>query len=289
MSSVFVLRPLSLHRTWGFSIYISIIHFQKSEVVMKKITDQISKEIVAVCEGEILGIVTGAYADKKLTRVRGYKVASEEKEDAESLPLRRVLGDEDALTVRTLSFLKASEDPECPLGAKIVDTAGLCHGVLRDVLFEEESGVILSLLASNGEIAPERVVGFGDRVIVLRAPCHDGKIFRKRGVSRKRTPVDRLADTLLSFHVAPDAPAQEQKENSAEEELPAIYLEESESEEPPAFLFRDYAFLLGRKVTKTIGTEEDIVARAEDSVTPEVILRARERGKLVELTVNSRK
>ena len=254
---------------------------------MKKITDQISKEIVAVCEGEILGIVTGAYADKKLSRLRGYKVSSEEREEAEALPLRRLLGDADALTVTAASVLRESTDAECPLGAKILDTAGCCHGVLRDLLFEEESGVIRALVAEQEEIAPERVLGFGERVVVLRAPCHEGKIFRKPRPFRKRKESDGLSETLFSRRIVPAAPEEDRQNEAAVEEAPVIHLEESE--EDSAFLFRDYAFLLGRTVTKTIGTEADIVARASDTVTPDVILKARERGKLVELTVNSRK
>lgn len=253
---------------------------------MKKITDQISKEIVAVCEGEILGIVTGAYADKKLSRVRGYKVSSEEREEADALPLRRVLGDADAMTVTCALVLGESKDAECPLGAKIVDTAGSYHGVLRDLLFEETSGVILSLIAEGGEIAPERVLGFGERVVVLRAPCHDGKVFRKSAASKRKSAP--LAQTLFSLKVSPAATEDPSQENAATQEEPVVRYEEKE-DGSPAFLFRDYAFLLGRTVTKTIGTEEDIVARASDAVTPDVILRAREKGKLVELTVNSRK
>ena len=62
-----------------------------------------------------------------------------------------------------------------------------------------------------------------------------------------------------------------------------------EVDEGESFLFRDYAFLLGRKVVKNLVSGSDLIAMENDLVTPEIIVRAHRSGKLVELTVNSRK
>ena len=59
---------------------------------MRKITETLSKEVVAAAEGEIVGIVTNAYVDPKLTRIRGYKVSSEDRDTGRLLPLRKLHG-----------------------------------------------------------------------------------------------------------------------------------------------------------------------------------------------------
>ena len=255
---------------------------------MKRITDSLSKEIVAVCQGEIAGIVTNAYTDKKLSRIRGYKVSSEDRDGGRMLPLRRLLGDGDALIVRDASLLIDSAYGECPLGAKVFDTAGAFHGVLRDLVFDETDGKILTLIAEEKEIASEQVLSFGKQAVVLRAPCHDGVLFRRKAIVRKAINAENRSiekaekiEETLPLLVEENAPSLEERDSQEAQEPPIV--------EKENFLFRDYAFLLGRRVTKRIGNEADIVARVDDVVTPDVILRAREKGKLVELTVNSRK
>lgn len=242
---------------------------------MKSIVEQISKEIVAAAEGAAAGIVTNVYVTERLRCVRGYKASDDERELDLMLPLRRLLGDGDALVVRDLSALKETSLAECPLGAKIYDTAGKALGVLRDLLFEEGSGTVLSLVTGEGELPPERVLSFGKGVLVLRAPEHEKTLFRKRTSraarsSPKRAPVEAaLPSAELTLTEASD---------STEETI-----ERDES------LFQDYAFLLGRRVMKDIVGADGIVAAKDSVVTIDAVLRAHKSGKLVELTVNSRK
>ncbi len=245
---------------------------------MKSIVESISREIVAATDGRTAGIVTNVFVSEKLARVRGYKAASDESEEIGLIPLRRLIGEGDALVVRNLSAIKETTFPECPLGAKVYDTLGKLHGVLRDLLFDEKSGAVLSLVTDEGEITPERVLSFGQRVVVLRAPEHDKMFFRRSPAAKppvkKETPA--LQDVMSelpepSIPLAPPA-------GSAPEIM-----------EGESFLFRDYAFLLGRTVVKNLVNGSDLIAMENDVVTPDIIVRAHRSGKLVELTVNSRK
>ena len=233
---------------------------------MKRITDQLAKEIVAVAEGERAGVVINAFTDEKLSRVRGYKTVNDEDVAAKLLPLRRVVGDKDALVVKTRLHLKEATFPECPLGAKAYDTAGTLLGVLRDLLFDETTGNILSLEVDQKEVAPDRVLSFGKNTLVVRSPLHDDTSFKK---SAKRP----LKKTTAAFSV--------------------VTVPEKEPTETPVpsdeTFLQDYAFLLGRTIKKTILNGDAVVAKEGAVVTAEIVLRARENGKLVELTVNSRK
>jgi len=253
---------------------------------MRKITDILSKEVVSVSEGEISGIVTNGYVDEKLTRIRGYKVSREEYDEPRALPFRRILGEGDALTVRDSSALEEFTGKECPLGRKVFDSMGNYLGLLRDLLFEEESGRISALLTETGEHSPTSVLRFGKNALLLRAPAHEKKVFRcRRGTPHKKAavaPKDEGASSLAADALT--FPAESTAEERAEEAL--TFIERKPREGSPK---QDYTFLLGRKILRTVGPETDPIAYAEDIVTPEVLLKARERGKLVELTVNSKK
>ena len=249
---------------------------------MKKITESLSKEIVAAQEGEIVGIVTNAYVDKKLSRVRGYKVSSDDRDAGRLLPLRRLVSESDALIVRGVAVLQEPSLPDCPLGAKVFDTTGNFVGILRDLLFDEKTGAILTLVADEGEIDPARVVGFGKSAVLLRAPCHEGFVFRVRSAGYRRKKITPPLPLQASETEAPLASTE-----SIPSELPAP--ETTIPEHAKELFAGEYAFLLGRKVLKPILFGQEIIAQSESLVTPETIAKAREKGKLVELTVNSRK
>ena len=225
---------------------------------MNRITDRLSKPVVAASEGVTAGIVINLFTDKKLARVRGYKVVNDESDEARILPLRRVLGDADALVVKSVTALLPAAFPECPLGAKVFDTAGALIGTLRDLVFDPQSGAVLSLVVDQAELSAKDVLNFCKDTVVLRAPVHEKTQFKK--------PAKRAARSVALSNPAPEKP-----------------------QDAADFPFRDYAFLLGRRLKKTILNGDAVVANEGDPVTPEVILRARESGKLVELTVNSRK
>ena len=255
---------------------------------MKMITDTLSKEIIAVREGEIVGIATNVYTDEKLSRVRGYKVSNEERDEGALLPLRRLIGQGDALVMRTISALEEPKGAECPLGAKIYDSVGVYRGILRDLLFDEVKGGVLSLITDEEAFAPDRVITYGKRAVILRAPCHDKLVFRSspRRPSRTEKTVS-LSEEALPTPEDSTLPLSTEIEESAplpDVEAPA---EEMIEREKDSSLFK-YAFLLGRTTVKDIGNEASI-AKAGEIVTPDVIYRAREQGKLVELTLNSRK
>lgn len=246
---------------------------------MKRITDTLSKEIIAAAEGEIAGIVTNLYADAKLTRLRGYKVSTDERDEGWMLPIARVLGEGDAIVIRHQASLQEPYLAECPIGAKVYDTAGACYGTLRDVCFDETSGKILCLITDEGEIAPDHTLSFGKSAVVLRAPAHEKTLFRK-GTS-KRAKKKRTVSATPGLPPALSSIAEEvlaeRKETPTEWEGSPENTELQEGTE--------YAFLLGRTVMKDLGE----IARASERVTPDVIRKARTLGKLVELTVNSRK
>ncbi len=55
------------------------------------------------------------------------------------------------------------------LGRRVLTEAGTGHGTVRDVAFAPETGRILAVLTTRGEVAADRVLGLGDYALVVRA------------------------------------------------------------------------------------------------------------------------
>ena len=266
---------------------------------MRKITDYISKEIVTIADAEIRGIVTNAYVTDKLSRVKGFKVSCEEQEDARCLPLYRIVGEGDALTASNKNALQVNSYKECPLGSKIFDSTGRSLGVLRDVVFDETRGEIISLLTNEETFSPTLVIAASKSAVVLRAAMHEGKRFAKPGAkshhTHKRGDASVLStDTLYKETSRPFAEKDQESQEEMRISLAPIVEANTENTElseetKKTFMLGEYEFLLGRKVLKEVSSNGEIVAEKGEIVRAETIKNAREKGKLVELTVNSKK
>ncbi len=269
---------------------------------MKRITDHLSKEIVIISEGEIAGIVTNAYVKEKLGRVIGWRVSSEEKEEESLVPLGRIVGFADALTVQNASAVKPSPYMPCPLGAKMYDSAGRFIGVFRDLCFDEKTGRTLSVLSDEKEFDPSLVVGVSAKAVVFRAEEHAEKRFAKAprnkvGQAEKRTR-RKINENALSLFSEGERQAEEQAtpqeeiiETQEATEINRTEIESSalsEESEKTEFL-GDYGFLLGRTVLKDVLSGGAVIAKKGSEVSAEIVEEARAKGKLVELTVNSKR
>ena len=304
---------------------------------MKKITDYISKEVVTIAEGMVAGIVSNACVGEKLTRVRGWKITSDDKDETGFVPLRRILGDMDAIILPRQNSIQPNPTFACPLGAEIFDSKGRFLGILRDLVFDEETGLTHSLLADEKEFSPKLVVSAGKQAIIFRAEEHAEKTFRLRAAEKDGYALKKHRDraekqknqsgissaldlgfspvetesTQTSFGasaVSFESPIQKAMTQSIDEEGMDVSKAETNATEDAAiplysenensdssdqndnsFSFGAYGFLLGRTLTKNLIHERVVLAPKGCVVDAEILNKARAFGKLVELTVNSKR
>ncbi len=269
---------------------------------MKKITDHIAKEVVTVAEAKIAGVVTNAGVNEKLGRVKGWIVCSDESDASLFVELGRVVGDEDALTVRSENALKSGARIPCPLGAKIFDSCGRAVGILRDLVFDEITGASEALLTDDGELSPSLVIGASENAVVVRAAEHENRSFKKIGArsikasKNVKTPEISERNAFVEDHTfarederaqenLPDLPKTNPK---TENEISSENSDISDENKKMDYL-GDYGFLLGRTLLKNVFSDGEILAKRGETVSARIIEDARDMGKLVELTVNSRK
>jgi len=249
---------------------------------MYKITENLSKTVLSLADAADLGLVTNACVSAKLSAVKGWLVASEEHDDEGMIELRRVLGQKDALTVMNTSAVKAPRGMRCPLGAKVYDSEGTFIGILRDLLFREEDGHTTSLIVDEIPCDPSLVMAASLHSVILRAPSH--QTLRTRRAPSKQ-PRKKVKNPLPLFNLAEGAEAT----SAAEPQAEAMTESAEPKQEPPLSTYGEYAFLLGRVVSKEIRAADALIAAEGSEVNARIIESARAHGKLVELTVNSKK
>ena len=230
---------------------------------MFNVTDILSKEVLSLSDAAPIGIIENAYLSPDLSRMKGWTVVVEDSDDEGLLPLSRIIGTTDAVTVMNASAVKAPSGIKCPLGRHVYDSEGRVLGVLREIIMDER-GNTQALLIGESSYAPSDVLRASKNVVILRAPNHSSLIVRRAPLHK---PV-RVPRPIIPEEKADGATAMEERNMTA---------------------YGEYAFLIGRTVSKDILAAGSILAKEGTQVDATVVEAARAKGKLVELTVNSRK
>ncbi|MBQ9369706.1 MAG: hypothetical protein IJU10_01375 [Clostridia bacterium] len=235
---------------------------------MINVTDILSKEVLSLSDAAPIGIIANVYMSPDLSRIRGWTVVEEESDDEKLLPLPRIIGRTDVVTVMNISALKTPCGVKCPLGMRVYDSEGRALGILREVI-ADETGKTATLSIGEKDYAPSDVLRASRSGVILRSPAH-GDLHVKRAPAKKsRRPRPAAQPASVVQDVAPET-----------ETLPQA---------TPAISYGEYAFLLGRTVSKDIVADGRMIAKEGTQVDAEIIEKARKQGKLVELTVNSKK
>ena len=151
---------------------------------------------------------------------------------------------------------------------RVYDSEGRALGILREVI-ADETGKTATLSIGEKDYAPSDVLRASRSGVILRSPAH-GDLHVKRAPAKKsRRPRPAAQPASVVQDVAPET-----------ETLPQA---------TPAISYGEYAFLLGRTVSKDIVADGRMIAKEGTQVDAEIIEKARKQGKLVELTVNSKK
>lgn len=229
-----------------------------------KISEMISESIVNLPEAVFAGSVINCIVDKKLKKVTHYILLNQEDEEV-FLPIKKLKKGVDTYLVLSGDAVCNSTPSGvwCPLNMPVFDTDGKKVGRLKDFEFDE-SGKITEIFSEKGAepweiltLSPAMTIVKGNRNLRLRK---EGE----RGPKLKEIYSDNMETTLPQ---------------PVKERITA-----------PKRVVSDYSFLLGRRVVKDIPSKNmAILIKAGDVVTVDVVEKARKHGKLVELTVNSKK
>jgi len=196
------------------------------------------------------------------------------------LPFSAVLGvGEDAVTTESEASLTALEQSAEArkllergvkvIGTRVMTRKGKFIGQVEEILIDEESGQIAGcLLASRGEgeapllIPSDKVLTFGPQVLVV-------------------------AETAGGGEPSPGLPPKQAEKSSDDRPQAAVNQAAYENGGSlQVFEERQKRFLLGKRVGRTIVADSgEVIAREGETVTEEMLEKAKQAGKYLELTV----
>lgn len=264
-----------------------------------QLSSLVGKKIVSPA-GEQLGYVTGAYLSRDLKSLAALSAVDGDEEEF-ILPVRAVQACSDAI-IATKSRVSAVCGIPAPIGLKAYSEKGEDLGVVGDWLFGDCEPVFI--LVKDGVrtgYAADTVASEENVVVYLSGerPAAKKRVKRtlKRAETEKEVPMSE--DPHSENTSETDSVSEDAAENSTAEEA----IDEAESiaaesgvemeqtpvkTEPTAKYELGGRNLLGKRVVRSVfDAQGGIVALAGDRITPEVLSRARRKGRLLALTVNT--
>ncbi len=284
---------------------------------MVKVSELISKRLIALSSAETAGTVENVIFDDKLTAGKLLKIYDDGGNDAETkyVELRRVKNtDSDACVIADKSFAftdagtrKTKENN--PINKICFNQDGKVLGTVRDVVLENSA--VKSILTDGEEFTPDKIISYSDKLIVINDTGKPIKTYKPKAA---RVPApEKAAARKVSVHIAEQpqaiaqpAPAQQTAQQTAPTQQTAAAPEKTSdnvklpSRVPPQNTtvisapaqtenaLSPYKFLIGKTLQKDIAADNGIIVLRKFAVIDEtVIAAAKDHGKLVQLALHS--
>ncbi|CUH94264.1 hypothetical protein P22_0330 [Propionispora sp. 2/2-37] len=270
---------------------------------MKKSVDILGLQVISITEGKELGIVKGLVINSGEGKVAALIIDDGKWYlGAKLLPFGTIAGiGEYAVTVESsneVQSVSTAPDYEKLLAAdiKIIDTkivtkTGRILGKVKEFNIDE-SGKIVScdfedMKNETVTLAAERVITFGKEVTVITeneetvVKPATAAVIPPSTVAPPKPPVQETAvATATSTRTIPPAPAKPA-------EAPANANEKPPEETEKKFDDKHRKYLLGKKASRRIETDNGVVIVEQGGeITEEVLQKAKLAGKFVELSMN---
>ncbi len=208
--------------------------------------------------GEQLGYVTGVCLTRDLKKLAALAAADGDEEEF-YLPARAVLSLSDAI-IASAARIPAPTGLPSPVGLPAFSPNGDTLGTVCDLLFGDEEPVLILSREGVRTAVPVCRAAIGESVIVYG----EGEKPAARKI-KPRAPQEAPAP------VPKKAPSAEPKEQTKEVKYDL-----------------GGRNLLGRRVIRSVfDADGKLVAAAGERITPDILSRARRKGRLVALTVNT--
>ncbi|MTI81559.1 MAG: photosystem reaction center subunit H [Firmicutes bacterium] len=252
---------------------------------MKTSKEIISLPVLSIAEVAYLGVVKDLLINPGNGTVDFVVVEQENSFESKLVPFDHVVGiGEDALTVKSqntiIPFSSSGEAVELQeknvkvINAKVMTEKGTIVGRINEIMVDEETGRIVGCQwvpsveqEQGGYIPTSHVITLGREMII----------------------VDKDFKEFITDEVSPEDSSVLENQAEQDEDDQIEQITENTSEDPLKFFEgKQKEYLIGRKVTATITTDDgEIIAEEGDIVTPETIERATEADKYIDLTMNT--
>lgn len=228
---------------------------------MKKLNDYISKKVISLDEGNLVGYVVNLVFDDELKIFDGLIVVDEESENTFILDRQHIVSEgDDCVMIENSAKLQfcISSMSNNPINKDVYDGFGNILGRVKEV--EAEGKFVRKIITNRCEFTPRFIRKAGDNFIILGRK----KVRRDKGSFKGQVGEVSNNETVL----------------------PISYVStEGDSNfgvaETPARLFANSNILIGKMVTNNIlGLNNELIASKFDIIDKKIINKAKNHNKL---------
>ena len=239
---------------------------------MEKISDSISKKVVSLESGNIVGYVLDILFDEELKKLLGFLIVDDESEELYFLPNNKIKSRSQECLV-----IENDDDPEFyvsslynnPIGKNVFDCNGLNLGKVLDVILD--GNLVKKIATTKCEFS----IGF------LRKSGKDCLIFGKK---RKKNAKKVLFSS--NFDKLPKVSIEKYSIQSDYKNQKNIFEKSFNFVEKPIKAIVSDDLVIGKKVKKNIlGYNNELIAKENDKITKKIIEKAKKHGKFNILSI----
>lgn len=219
---------------------------------MEKISNNISKKVISLNEGEFIGYILDAVFDEDLDSLQGFLVVDDESEETFILNKENIksVGD-DCIMMDSTHNLKRSFDEYTfnPIGKNVYDVSGVYLGTVIDVVVQGRA--VRRIITDKCEFFKRNIRKIGKNNI----------IFGKKPLKNTKRQALFVVDESLNQKVTT--------------------LSVKEKQSKPYRIFANQSSIIGRTMTSDLyGYNNEIIAKKFDIINQNIINRAKLHNKL---------
>ena len=219
---------------------------------MEKISNNISKKVISLNEGEFIGYILDAVFDEDLDSLQGFLVVDDESEETFILNKENIksVGD-DCIMMDSTHNLKRffDEDTFNPIGKNVYDANGVYLGTVIDVVVQGRA--VRRIITDKCEFFKRNIRKIGKNNI----------IFGKKSLKNTKRQALFVIDESLNQKVTT--------------------LSVKEKQSKPYRIFANQSSIIGRTMTSDLyGYNNEIIAKKFDIINQNIINRAKLHNKL---------
>jgi sporulation protein YlmC with PRC-barrel domain len=244
---------------------------------MKTFCEINQKPVVSLKDFCIIGKVTDCLIDLEKAKITYYLC---NKDDSEFLlGIDQVLSEKDVMTVLDRVECKDPLDIDFTLYKTVMfkdvyQTDGTAVGKVSDLRFDR-GGNLCEIVAGETSIKPYSVLGV-DEIVLVKSP-------QKRKYKKRPASITALATADRPVSVLDNS-----QNNLIDVDVKDAMIGPS-VQTAPTRIIADYNFLLGRIIQEDLLTYSgQLIALKNTRISVEIVEKARQNGKLLELTLNSK-
>lgn len=238
---------------------------------MLKVSEIISKEVVSIYEGEVLGTIKNVILNSTLTKVLKFVFFNDDTDTDSCVLINNLYSiSENGIMVKNLSKVQfCLEEENNPINKKIYTISANDLGKINDIVIDEKGNVLKFTTSKSNEFFPLDILNFGSICVV-----NDAEQQVKISSFRPKNNINSSLDILENIQVK----IVQMDETKTKITNPTF----------PARVTTNVNNLIGKRVSKTItGLNNEVIIKQYNTISKHTLDMAKMHNKTTELLYNS--